>query len=75
MITRHRVTTLAAIFVSFAAVGAPGASARPVDVVPASNPSPTAIYSRPDREVVPVSSPVTLSDATGASARRRGRSS
>ncbi len=59
MITRHRVTTLAAIFVSFAAVGAPGASARPVDVVPASNPSPTAIYSRPDREVVPVSSPVS----------------
>jgi hypothetical protein len=61
MITRQRVTTVAAIFVSLAAVGVPGASARPVDVVPATHPSPTAIYSRPDREVIPVSSPVSSS--------------
>ena len=59
MITRQRVTTVAAIFVSFVAVGVPGASARPVDVPPASHPSPAGIYSRPDREVIPVTSPVT----------------
>lgn len=60
MITRQRVTTLAAIFVSLVAVGVPSASARPVDVVPASDhPSPTAVYNRPDKQLIPVSSPVT----------------
>jgi len=59
MITKQRVTTAAAIFVSLAAVGVPGASARPVDVVPASGSSPIGIYSRPDKEVSPVSAPVT----------------
>jgi uncharacterized iron-regulated membrane protein len=60
MITRQRVTTLAAIFLSLAAVGAPGAGARPVDVVPASDhASPAAVYSRPDKQLTSVSSPVT----------------
>ena len=59
MITRQRVSTVAAILVSLAAVGVPGASARPVDVVPATHPSPTATYSRPDKQVTAVSSTVT----------------
>jgi hypothetical protein len=52
----NRTVTTAAIILSLAAAGAPAASARPIDFVPAVHHSPTAIYDRPDREMVPVTS-------------------
>ncbi len=62
----NRIATTAAVIVSLAAAGAPVASARPVDYVPASQQSAAAVYSRPDKSTIPVS-PSSASD--GASGR------
>ena len=65
MTITHRTTTAAAIFLSLALAGVPAAIARPTDfVAPASeqsstSQSPTVVFSRPDRQMIPVSSPAT----------------
>ena len=53
---RNRTTT-AAIILSLAAAGAPAASAKPADFVPPSHQTPASVYSRPDKSIIPLSSP------------------
>lgn len=55
--TPHRITT-AALILALAAAGAPAATARPTDdpATPVHR-APAAVYSRPDREMVPVTAP------------------
>lgn len=60
-----RTATTAAIILSLAAAGAPAASARPVDFVPAGQHSPAAVYSRPDKQ--------ELQQDAGLSAYREGQ--
>ena len=55
-IVRNRTTT-AAIILSLAAAGAPAASAKPADFVPPSHQTPASVYSRPDKSMIPISSP------------------
>jgi hypothetical protein len=55
-VMRSRTATTAAIILSLAA-GAPTASARPADIVPASHQSPATVYSRPDKTMTPVTAP------------------
>jgi hypothetical protein len=52
----RRTTATAAIILSLAA-GAPAASARPADIFPPSHQSSAAVYSRPDRTMIPVNAP------------------
>jgi hypothetical protein len=52
----RRTATTAAIILSLAA-GAPAASARPADIFPPSHQSPAAVYSRPDKTMIPVTAP------------------
>ena len=52
----RRTAATTAIILSLAA-GAPAASARPADIFPPSHQSPAAVYSRPDRTMVPVTTP------------------
>ena len=54
MTTTRRITTTAVAFLSLAAAGAPAASARSVDFVPAS-PQPTSVYSQADKSMLPTS--------------------
>ena len=54
----------AAIILSLAAAGAPAASARPAYPVPPIHQSPAAVYSRPDRTMIPVSAPYVGAVAT-----------
>ncbi|MGZ6638224.1 MAG: hypothetical protein ACXVII_35830 [Solirubrobacteraceae bacterium] len=54
MTPTHRITTAAAIMLSLAAAGAPTASARPADSTPAAKHTPTTVYSRPDKSLIPV---------------------
>jgi hypothetical protein len=51
----RRTASTAAIILSLAA--APAASARPVDFVPPGHQAPAAVYSRPDRTMIPVAAP------------------
>ena len=60
----NRTATTAAIILSLAAAGAPAATARP-DFAPAAQQAPPTVYSRPDKSLIPASSPATN---TGASA-------
>jgi hypothetical protein len=50
----RRTATTAAIILSLGAASAPAASASPVDFVTPSHESPAAVYSRPDRTMIPV---------------------
>ena len=68
----RRTATTAAIILSLAA-GAPAASARPVDMVPASHQSPAAVYSRPDRTMIPVTAPYDGAAATTTAPRTVAR--
>ena len=68
MTIHHRTATAAAIFVSLAAAGVPPAAARPAHFVPAGDRAPTFVYSRQDREMIPVTSPATY----GVAAARYG---
>jgi hypothetical protein len=67
--TNHRITTTATVILSFAAAGAPAASARPADFVPANLQAPTSVYSRPDKSMIPVSPPAVSGGAIGRAAR------
>ncbi|HJS97217.1 MAG TPA: hypothetical protein VJ741_23310 [Solirubrobacteraceae bacterium] len=73
----NRTATTAAIILSLAAAGAPAASARPVDFVPASQHSPAAVYSRPEKSLIPQGrSAVTGQDGqrvAGLAAYREGQ--
>ena len=71
----NRTATTAAIILSLAAAGAPTASARPADFVPASQQSPAAVYSRPDKSMPPVSPPATSGGAVQDERAAGGRSS
>jgi hypothetical protein len=51
MINRTATTTL--LVLSLAAAGAPAASARPADFVPAGKQAPASVYSRPDKSLIP----------------------
>ena len=54
----NRTATTAAIILSLAAAGAPAASARPADFVPAGKQAPpNGVYSRPDKSLIPVATP------------------
>ena len=61
MTTTHRMTATAAVILSLAAAGAPTAIARPVGADPptAANQAqaPAAVYSRPDKSLIPVTTP------------------
>jgi hypothetical protein len=59
MTTTHRMTATAAVIVSLAAAGAPTAIAGPVgvDTATAANQAPAAVYSRPDKSLIPVTTP------------------
>lgn len=57
MTSTHRIATAAAIMLSLAAAGAPTASARPADSTPAATHTPTTVYSRPDKSLIPVAAP------------------
>jgi hypothetical protein len=52
MTTTRRITTTAVALLSLAAAGAPAASARPADFVPAGKQAPAAVYSRSDKSMV-----------------------
>ena len=52
----RRTATTTAIILSLAA-GAPAASARPADIFPPTHQSPAAVYSRPDKTMIPVTAP------------------
>ena len=68
MTIHHRITTTAAVILSLGAAGAPTAAARPADdPAVTANQAPTVVYSQPDREVIPVSSPATYGIAAAAS--------
>ena len=56
MTSTHRITTTAAVLLSLAAAGAPAATARPDFAPAAKQPSPTA-YSRPDKSLIPLTTP------------------
>jgi hypothetical protein len=64
MTTTRHITT-AAIILSLAAAGAPAASARPADFVPPGQQSPAAVYSRPDRTMIPVTPMLPTSATAG----------
>ena len=58
MTPTHRLTTTAAVMLSLAAIGVPAATARPADD-PAitANRAPATVYSRPDKSLIPLSTP------------------
>jgi hypothetical protein len=67
--TTHRITTVAAVILSLAAAGAPAASARPVgadSVSSAASNGPAAVYSRPDKSMIALSSPSSAAIAAKA---------
>ena len=70
MTTTHRITTTAAVILSLAAAGAPTAIARPVgaDTATAANQAPATVYSRPDKSLIPVTTPYRDSTSRPASA-------
>jgi hypothetical protein len=70
MTTTHRMTTTAAVILSLAAAGAPTAIARPVgaDTATAANQAPATVYSRPDKSLIPVTTPYGDSTSRPASA-------
>src|SRR5690242_2474306 len=53
----NRTAATAAIILAIAAAGAPTASARPADFVPAGKQAPSSVYSRPDKSMFPVATP------------------
>lgn len=77
MTTTHRMTRTAALVLTLAGVAAPAATARPADdpATPASR-TPAAVYSRPDKSMIPMTPPATSSGAigrAGLSAYREGQ--
>ena len=59
MISTHRITTTAAVMLSLAAAGAPTAAATVSGTTPTTtvNQPPASVYSRPDKEMIPVATP------------------
>jgi hypothetical protein len=59
MISTHRITTTAAVILSLAAAGAPTAAATVSATNPATttNQAPATVYSRPDKSMIPVTTP------------------
>jgi hypothetical protein len=64
MTTTRRITTTVAALLLLAAAGAQPASARPADFAPASHQSPASVYSRPDKALIPLATPVTVSSSS-----------
>jgi hypothetical protein len=54
MTITHRITTTAAVLLSFVAAGAPTAAGRPID--DHGHPDATTVYSQPDKSIIAVSS-------------------
>jgi hypothetical protein len=71
MTSTRRTAGTALLVLSLAAAGAPAASARPADFVPAGKQAPTSVYSRPDKSEIPVSPPAT--SGADLSAYREGQ--
>jgi hypothetical protein len=71
---RKRSATTIATILALTAAGAPAASARPVDFVPASQHSSAAVYSRPDKSMTPTSPPTVSGGASGRAALLRSLS-
>jgi hypothetical protein len=57
MTTTHRAATTTLLVLSLAAASAPTAGARPTDFTPMGRHAPTAVYSRPDKSLIPVTAP------------------
>jgi hypothetical protein len=57
MTTTHRAATTAAVVLSLVAAGAPMAGARPADFTLGAKHAPTSVYSRPDKSLIPVTTP------------------
>jgi hypothetical protein len=69
MTITHRFSTGVVVALALAAASAPGASARPADdPATAVNGAPTAVYSRPDKSMIPASPPATSGAAVGRAA-------
>ena len=69
MTTTHRITTIAAAMLSLAAAGSPTATARQ-DSAHAAKQRPASVYSRPDKSLIPVTTP-SGDSITGRQAPRR----
>ena len=65
MTSTHRITTTAAVMLSLAAAGAPTATATVSATNPATtaNQPPSSVYSRPDKEMIPVATPGSATQA------------
>jgi hypothetical protein len=57
MTTTHRAATTTLLVLSLAAASAPTAGARPAAFAPAAKQAPTTVYSRPDKSLIPVTTP------------------
>jgi hypothetical protein len=69
MTITHRFGTGVVLALAIAAANAPGASARPADdPAIAVNRAPAAVYSRPDKSLIPASAPATSGAAVGRAA-------
>jgi hypothetical protein len=69
----NRTATTAAIILSLAAAGAPAASARPLEYAPPGKQAPAnvyappaSVYSRPDKAMIPITTPQSSDIATPA---------
>jgi hypothetical protein len=68
MTTTHRAATSALLVLALAAASAPTAGARPADFTPAAKQPATAVYSRPDKSLIPASQTATSGAAAGRAA-------
>ena len=57
MTTTRRTATATLLVLSLAAASAPTAGARPADYTPAAKQPATSVYSRPDKSLIPVTTP------------------
>jgi len=69
MTPTHRIAAATAVLLSLAAVGTPTATARP-DFAPAAKQPPPAVYSRPDKAMVPVTVPNADGTTSGEPAQQ-----
>lgn len=70
MTTTHRAATTSLLVLSLAAASAPTAGARPADFTPAAKHAPTAVYSRPDKSLIPLTTPYSGRVATQVGAQQ-----
>ena len=70
MTTTRRTATATLLVLSLAAASAPTAGARPADYTPAAKQPATSVYSRPDKSLIPVTTPYNGRVATQVGAQQ-----